>query len=129
MEPVCVSPGLLWIAGRLGEARLHPQHCARCGCSPAVTPGPQTVSDAMGWPSPITPAGGTDPVLAFGRFSSPQLGLETVSQRKIKACIFFFSGAGAAVVLAVMMGAGAPCTPQAACLQQLAELASVMGGG
>lgn len=92
MEPICISPGLLRVTSRLREARLHPQRCAHCGYSPAVTSGLQTASDAVGWPSPLTPAGGTDPALPFGCFSSPQLGLETISQRKIKACGFFFLG-------------------------------------
>lgn len=100
----------LKVAGVLGETQLCPQRCT-CRCySPAVTLGP--TSDAVGWPRSITPAGGTEPVLAFGCFSLPQLGLEMISQRKIKAC-GFFSGAGVAVALAVMMGAGVLCTLQA----------------
>lgn len=123
---------LLKVASVLGETQPCPQHCT-CRCySPAVTPG--STSDAVGWPSSITTAGGTEPVLAFGRFSFASAWPRNDISEKNQS-LWVFSGAGVAVALAVMMGAGVPCTSQAVwicCgvrgLQQLPELAAVTGG-
>lgn len=86
MELICVSLGLPHIADGLGRLSCIPGALHAVVVRLPLAPALQTASDAGGWPSPISLTGGTDPALAFGSFYSLQLGLETISQRKIKAC-------------------------------------------
>lgn len=93
MEQDGSCPSLWGCCGLPAEAWLPSLCCACHGHSPAVMLGAQTASDAAGWPSPVTPAARTDPVLTLRHPALPQLGLEMISRRKIKACgMFSFLG-------------------------------------
>lgn len=87
---------LLKVPSVLGETQPCPQHCTCRYYSPAVTPG--STSDAVAWPSSITTAGGTEPVLAFGRFSfASAWPRNDISEKNQSLWVFFWgwSGCGA----------------------------------